>query len=147
MRASTREEMRRISSTKFERELIQSGLFGALCPTPAARRLAEASISPNTPPGLLRGAPPPSTLGSTVRPLEDATLASYLAEFHDQGQGAGEAPRPPPSPRFRGPPRRPPEPGRTGRVRSGLPGQWGSASASGAMSARGLAACGHTTTR
>ena len=31
--------------------------------------------------------------------------------------------------------------------RSGLPGQWGSASASGAMCARGRDACGHTTTR
>ena len=31
--------------------------------------------------------------------------------------------------------------------RSGLPGQWSSASASGAMCARGLGPCGHTTTR
>ena len=50
---------------------------------PTARRLAEASIQPEYPPGPTPGRSAASTLGSTVRPLEDATLAAYLGELHD----------------------------------------------------------------
>ena len=53
------------------------------------------------------------------------------------------ASRPTPGSRLRRWRRRP----RRRWCRSGLPGQWGSASASGAMGARSLDACGHTTTR
>ena len=54
-------------------------------PAPTARRLAEASISPNTR-RAYSGALRRLDAWLDGRPLEDATLASYLAEFHDQGR-------------------------------------------------------------
>ena len=60
-------------------------------PTPTARRLAAASISPNTRraySGALRRLDAWQLDG---RPLEDATLAAYLAELHDQGRAPASA--------------------------------------------------------
>ena len=54
-------------------------------PTPTARRLVEASISPNTR-RAYSGALRRLDAWLDGRGLEDATLASYLAELHDQGR-------------------------------------------------------------
>ena len=62
--------------------------------TPAgrgARRLAEASISPNNPAGPTPGRCAASDIWLDGRPLEDATLAAYLGELHDQGRGTASA--------------------------------------------------------
>ena len=53
------------------------------------RRLAEASISPNTPPGLLRGAPPPRRLAR--RPAARGRDVGLLPRRAPRpGPGAGE---------------------------------------------------------
>ena len=59
-------------------------------PPATARRLVEASVSPNTRrayAGALRG------LDAWLdgRPLHDVTLAAYLAELHDAGRGSSSA--------------------------------------------------------
>ena len=59
-------------------------------PTPTARRLAEASISPNTR-RAYSGALRRLDAWLDGRPLEDATLAAYLAELHDQGRASASA--------------------------------------------------------
>ena len=59
-------------------------------PTPSARRLAEASISPNTR-RAYSGALRRLDAWLDGRPLEDATLATYLAELHDQGRAPASA--------------------------------------------------------
>ena len=59
-------------------------------PAATARRLAEASISPNTR-RAYSGALRRLDAWLDGRPLEDATLASYLAELHDQGQAPASA--------------------------------------------------------
>ena len=61
-------------------------------PTPTARRLVEASVSPNTRrayAGALRRLD--AWLGS--RELHDVTLAAYLAELHDAGSGGSRGAR------------------------------------------------------
>ena len=59
-------------------------------PAATARRLAEASISPNTR-RAYSGALRRLDAWLDGRPLEDATLASYLAELHDQGRAPAGA--------------------------------------------------------
>ena len=59
-------------------------------PTPTARRLAEASLSPNTR-RAYSGALRRLDAWLDGRPLEDATLAAYLAELHDQGRAPASA--------------------------------------------------------
>ena len=59
-------------------------------PTPTARRLAEASISPNTR-RAYTGALRRLDAWLDGRPLEDATLATYLAELHDRGRAPASA--------------------------------------------------------
>ena len=59
-------------------------------PTPTARRLAAASISPNTR-RAYSGALRRLDAWLDGRPLEDATLAAYLAELHDQGRAPASA--------------------------------------------------------
>ena len=59
-------------------------------PTPTARHLAEASISPNTR-RAYSGALRRLDAWLDGRPLEDATLATYLAELHDQGRAPASA--------------------------------------------------------
>ena len=61
-------------------------------PTPTARRLAEASLSPNTR-RAYSGALRRLDAWLAGRPLEDATLAAYVAELHDQGRERRRAPR------------------------------------------------------
>ena len=80
-------------------------------PTPTARHLAEASISPNTR-GAYSGALRRLDAWLDGRPLEDATLATYLAEFHDQGRASASASTAVAAACFRAPPRRRAEPGR-----------------------------------
>ena len=46
-------------------------------------RVSEAD---DTPPGVLRGAPPPRRVARRPAAREDATLGAYLAELHDQGR-------------------------------------------------------------
>ena len=59
-------------------------------PTPTARRLAEASLSPNTR-RAYTGALRRLAAWLDGRWLEDATLAAYLAEIHDQGRASASA--------------------------------------------------------
>ena len=59
-------------------------------PAPTARRLAEASISPNTR-RAYSGALRRLDAWLDGRPLEDATLAAYLGELHDQGRASASA--------------------------------------------------------
>ena len=59
-------------------------------PTPTARHLAEASISPNTR-RAYSGALHRLDAWLAGRPLADATLATYLAELHDQGRAPASA--------------------------------------------------------
>ncbi|MCY4511106.1 MAG: hypothetical protein OXG35_29710, partial [Acidobacteria bacterium] len=59
-------------------------------PAPTARRLAEASISPN-PRRAYSGALCRLDAWLDGRPLEDATLAAYLGELHDQGPAPASA--------------------------------------------------------
>ena len=59
-------------------------------PASTARRLAAASLSPNTR-RAYAGALTVSTPGSTRRDLDDATLALYLAELHDAGRAPASA--------------------------------------------------------
>ena len=59
-------------------------------PAATARRLAEASISPNTR-RAYSGALRRLDAWLDGRPLEDATLAAYLAELHDQGRAPASA--------------------------------------------------------
>ena len=59
-------------------------------PTPTARRLAEASLSPNTR-RAYAGALRRLDAWLAGRPLEDATLAAYVAELHDQGRAPASA--------------------------------------------------------
>ena len=59
-------------------------------PTPTARRLAEASISPNTR-RAYSGALRRLDAWLDGRRLEDATLAAYLAELHDLGRAPASA--------------------------------------------------------
>ena len=59
-------------------------------PTPTARRLAEASLSPNTR-RAYSGALRRLDAGLDGRRLEDATLAAFLAELHDQGRAPASA--------------------------------------------------------
>ena len=59
-------------------------------PTPTARRLAAASLSPNTR-RAYSGALRRLDAWLDGRPLEDATLAAYLAELHDQGRAPASA--------------------------------------------------------
>ena len=58
--------------------------------TPTARRLAEASLSPNTR-RAYSGALRRLVVWLDGRRLEDATLAAYLAELHDQGRASASA--------------------------------------------------------
>ena len=59
-------------------------------PTPTARRLAEASLSPNTR-RAYSGALRRLDAWLDGRRLEDATLAAYLAELHDLGRAPASA--------------------------------------------------------
>ena len=59
-------------------------------PTPTARRLAEASLSPNTR-RAYAGALRRLDAWLDGRRLEDATLAAFLAELHDQGRAPASA--------------------------------------------------------
>ena len=59
-------------------------------PTPTARHLARGLPQPEHPPGVRRG-PPPSRRLARRPALEDATLAAYLAELHDQGRAPARA--------------------------------------------------------
>ena len=59
-------------------------------PAATARRLAEASISPNTR-RAYSGALRRLDAWLDGRPLEDATLAAYLGELHDQGRAPASA--------------------------------------------------------
>ena len=59
-------------------------------PAPTARRLAEASISPNTR-RAYSGALRRLDAWLDGRPLADATLAAYLGELHDQGRAPASA--------------------------------------------------------
>ena len=59
-------------------------------PPATARRLAEASVSPNTR-RAYSGALRRLDAWLDGRPLEDATLAAYLAELHDQGRAPASA--------------------------------------------------------
>ena len=59
-------------------------------PAPTARRLAEASISPNTR-RAYSGALRRLDAWLDGRPVVDATLAAYLAELHDQGRAPASA--------------------------------------------------------
>ena len=59
-------------------------------PAPAARRLAGASVSPNTR-RAYAGAQRRLDAWLAVRRLEDATLAGYLAELHEQGRAPSSA--------------------------------------------------------
>ena len=59
-------------------------------PAPTARRLAEASISPNTR-RAYSGALRRLDAWLDGRPLEDATLAAHLGELHDQGRAPASA--------------------------------------------------------
>ncbi len=59
-------------------------------PTPTARRLAAASISPNTR-RAYSGALRRVDAWLDGRPLEDLVLAAYLAELHDQGRAPASA--------------------------------------------------------
>ena len=59
-------------------------------PAPTARRLAEASLSPNTR-RAYSGALRRLDAWLAGRALEDATLAAYLAELHDQGRAPASA--------------------------------------------------------
>ena len=59
-------------------------------PSPTARRLAEASLSLNTR-RAYSGALRRLDAWLDGRPLEDATLAAYLAELHDQGRAPASA--------------------------------------------------------
>ena len=59
-------------------------------PAPAARRLAAASVSPNTR-RAYSGALRRLDAWLAGRRLEDATLAGYLAELHEQGRAPSSA--------------------------------------------------------
>ena len=59
-------------------------------PAPAARRLAAASVSPNTR-RAYTGALRRLDAWLAGRRLEDATLAGYLAELHEQGRAPSSA--------------------------------------------------------
>ncbi|MCY4506426.1 MAG: hypothetical protein OXG35_05645, partial [Acidobacteria bacterium] len=59
-------------------------------PAATARRLAEASISPNTR-RAYSGALRRLDAWLDGRPLEDAILAAYLGELHDQGRAPASA--------------------------------------------------------
>ena len=59
-------------------------------PAPAARRLVEASVSPNTR-RAYSGALRRLDAWLAGRRLEDATLAGYLAELHEQGRAPSSA--------------------------------------------------------
>ena len=59
-------------------------------PTQTARRLVEASVSPNTR-RAYAGALPPPRAWLDGRPLHDVTLAAYLAELHDAGRASSSA--------------------------------------------------------
>ena len=59
-------------------------------PPPTARRLAAASLAPNTR-RAYSGALRRLDAWLDGRPLEDASLAAYLAELHDQGRAPASA--------------------------------------------------------
>ena len=59
-------------------------------PTPTARHLAEASLSPNTR-RAYSGALRRLDAWLAVRRLDDQALAAYLAELHDQGRAPASA--------------------------------------------------------
>ena len=59
-------------------------------PTPTARRLVEASVSPNTR-RAYAGALRRLDAWLDGRELDDAALATYLAELHDAGRAASSA--------------------------------------------------------
>ena len=59
-------------------------------PTPTARRLVEASVSPNTR-RAYAGALGRLDAWLDGRPLHDVTLATYLAELHDAGRASSSA--------------------------------------------------------
>ena len=59
-------------------------------PTPTARRLVEASVSPNTR-RAYAGALRRLDAWLAGRPLHDVTLAAYLAELHDVGRASSSA--------------------------------------------------------
>ena len=59
-------------------------------PTPTARRLVEASVSPNTR-RAYAGALQRLDAWLDGRPLHDVTLAAYLAELHDTGRAPSSA--------------------------------------------------------
>ena len=59
-------------------------------PTQTARRLVEASVSPNTR-RAYAGALRRLDAWLDVRPLHDVTLAAYLAELHDAGRASSSA--------------------------------------------------------
>ena len=59
-------------------------------PTPTARRLVEASVSPNTR-RAYAGALRRLDAWLAGRPLHDVTLAAYLAELHDAGRASSSA--------------------------------------------------------
>ena len=61
-------------------------------PTPTARRLVEASVSPNTR-RAYAGALRRLDAGLDGRELDDVTLAAYLAELHDAGRASSSASR------------------------------------------------------
>ena len=61
-------------------------------PTPTARRLVEASVSPNTR-RAYAGALQRLDAWLDGRELHDVTLAAYLAELHDAGRASPRAPR------------------------------------------------------
>ena len=61
-----------------------------LPPTQTARRLVEASVSPNTR-RAYAGALRRLDAWLAGRPLHDVTLAAYLAELHDAGRAAASA--------------------------------------------------------
>ena len=59
-------------------------------PAATARRLVEASVSPNTR-RAYAGALRRLDAGLDERPLHDVTLAAYLAELYDAGRAASSA--------------------------------------------------------
>ena len=59
-------------------------------PTPTARRLVEASVSPNTR-RAYAGALRRLDAWLDGRPLHDVTLAAYLSELHDAGRASSSA--------------------------------------------------------
>ena len=59
-------------------------------PTQTARRLVEASVSPNTR-RAYAGALRRLDAWLNGRPLHDVTLAAYLAELHDAGRASSSA--------------------------------------------------------